>query len=223
MKQSKLFFLLLPFIIIAIPWVYLAFIWNELPAIVPTHFGFSGKPDAFGPKNEIFLAPIILSIVGPGVYFLLRNINRIDPKRKYAATTSGVLSKLAVVMLMLLCAIMLFIFYWTLHGNIKGMPFFYSIISLFIAYIGNLMHSIKPNYFAGFRLPWTLESEDNWRMTHILVSKLWFAGGIILAIASLVLNTKMTMIVFFSGMAVMVIVPIIYSYNLYKQSLKEKQ
>ena len=222
MKQSKLFHSLLPFIIMAIPWVYLAFIWSELPTIVPTHFGISGKPDALGPKNEIFLAPGILTISGIFVYFLLRNIHRIDPKKKYSDTTSATLSKLAVVVIILMCAVMLFIFYWTLHGNVNGMPFFFSIICLFIAYIGNLMHSIKPNYFAGFRLPWTLENEDNWRMTHQLVSKLWFTGGIILAILSLLLDFKIMIIVFISAMVIMVIVPVVYSYRLYKQSLKDK-
>ena len=33
------------------------------------------------------------------------------------------------------------------------------------------MHSIKPNYFVGMRLPWTLESEANWRSTHQFASR----------------------------------------------------
>ncbi|MDQ2752120.1 MAG: SdpI family protein, partial [Bacteroidota bacterium] len=34
--------------------------------------------------------------------------------------------------------------------------------------MGNNFYNIKPNYFAGYRLPWTLESEENWRKTHHL-------------------------------------------------------
>ena len=45
---------------------------------------------------------------------------------------------------------------------------------LLFMFIGNLMYSIKPNYFAGIRLPWTLSSDDNWRATHKV-------GGIVLA------------------------------------------
>jgi uncharacterized membrane protein len=50
----------------------------------------------------------------------------------------------------------------------------------FFAVLGNYMHSIKPNYFVGFRTPWTLESEDNWRKTHQLVSKVWVPGGLLI-------------------------------------------
>jgi len=39
-------------------------------------------------------------------------------------------------------------------------------VSLLIAGIGNLMYSIKPNYFVGIRTPWTLNSEFVWRKTH---------------------------------------------------------
>lgn len=223
MKRSDLFHLLIPFIILAIPWVYLAVIWHELPAIVPTHYGFSGTPDAFGSKDELCLGPFILTITGLGVYFLLRNIYRIDPKKKYSSNNPGLMSKLAMVVLILICALMLFIFYWARHGNVNGMPFFFSIISLFIAYSGNLMHSIKPNYFAGFRLPWTLENEDNWRLTHILVSKLWFAGGIILAIVSLLVPFEISRYVFLGGMLLLVLIPVVYSYTLYKQTQKEEQ
>ncbi len=220
MKQSKLFHLLFPFIIMAIPWIYLAFIWSDLPQTIPTHFGIKGTPDAFGPKSDVFLLPVLFSLIAIPMYFLLRNIYKIDPKRKYSATTSAVLSKIAVVMVILLCAVALFVLYWTLHGKVEGMPIFFCGISLFLAYMGNLMHSIKPNYFAGFRLPWTLENEDNWRKTHQLASKLWFIGGLVLAVISLILPLQALIIVFIGSVSVMVVIPAIYSYNLYRESLK---
>lgn len=220
MKQSKLFYGLFPFIIMAIPWVYLAFIWNELPQSIPTHFNISGKPDKFGAKNEIILAPLIFTIIGVLVYFLLRNIHKIDPKKKYSSATSSVLSKIAVVILIFFCVVSLFICYWSLQGKIEGLPLLFCGLSLFLAYIGNLMYSIKPNYFAGFRVPWTLENEENWRRTHQLASKIWFAGGIILAIASLLLPLKALIIVFLISLFVMILIPVFYSYNIYKESTK---
>ena len=220
MKQSKLFHLLFPFIMMAIPWVYLAFIWNELPQTIPTHFGIKGTPDAFGPKSDVFLLPAIFSVIGILMYFLMRNIHKIDPKKKYTETTSAVLSRIAVVMVVLLCAVALFFLYWTLKGKIEGMPIFFCGMSLFLAYIGNLMHSIKPNYFAGFRLPWTLENEDNWRKTHQLASKIWFIGGLVLAVVSLILPLQALIIIFISSVLIMTIIPSIYSYKLYRESLK---
>ncbi len=218
MKQSKLFYVLFPFIMMAIPWIYLAVIWEELPQTIATHFGLDGKPDKFGSKNEILMIPVILSVIGIPMYFIMRNIYRIDPKKKYAATTSSVLSKMAMVLIVLLCAVSLFILYWTLKGKTTGLPVFFCGMGLFFAYIGNLMHSIKPNYFAGFRVPWALENEENWRKTHQLASKIWFAGGLLLAVISLLLNDKLLIGVFLAGIVLMTLIPVIYSYTLYRRS-----
>jgi uncharacterized membrane protein len=220
MKQSKLFYLLFPFIILSIPWIYLAFIWNDLPATIPTHFGINGLPDKFGEKYELLIVPAVFTIVGIGMYFILRNIHKIDPKKKYTAATSAVLSKIAVALMILLCAVSLFVFYWTLKGKIEGIPLFFCGLGLFFAYLGNLMHSIKPNYFVGYRIPWALENEENWRKTHQLASKIWFVGGLALAVISLLLNGKVLTIVFITALCILAFVPIIYSYNVYRQSEK---
>lgn len=78
------------------------------------------------------------------------------------------------------------------------------------------MHSIKPNYFAGLRTPWTLEDPDNWRATHRLAGKMWFAGGLVLAVLVLLLPLKAGLIAFMSVMFVIIIIPIIYSYRYFK-------
>ncbi|HTD42217.1 MAG TPA: SdpI family protein, partial [Mucilaginibacter sp.] len=91
------------------------------------------------------------------------------------------------------------------------------VVGLLFAFIGNIMHSIKPNYFAGVRTPWTLEDDDTWRATHRLAGKLWFTGGIALTIAVLLLPVKAGMIVFMSMIAILVLIPVIYSYIYYKK------
>ena len=220
MKQSKLFHLLFPLVALSIPWIYIALIWNQLPQTIATHFDISGAPDKFGARNEIIYGPIITTVVGIFMYFLLLNIHKIDPKKKYTATTAGVLSKIAVITLLLLCGVSMMMCYSALRGRIEGLPLLFCGISLFFAYMGNLMHSIKPNYFAGFRVPWALENEENWRKTHQLASKIWFAGGVALAIVSLLLNVKILVFVFMGGVLIMTIIPALYSYNLYRQSLR---
>lgn len=218
MKQSKLFRLLFPVIIMSIPWIYLAFIWKDLPQTIPTHFGIDGTADKFGDKSEIVLAPVIMTVVGLLLYFILQNIHKIDPKKKYSAATSGVMSKIAVMVLVLLSAVTMFILYWTTKGKVEGMAAFFFGLSLFLAYIGNLMHSVKPNYFVGFRIPWALESEENWTKTHRLASKIWFTGGILLAVVSLLAGTKALLIIFISSVFLMTIIPVIFSYSIYVRS-----
>jgi uncharacterized membrane protein len=82
------------------------------------------------------------------------------------------------------------------------------------------MQNIKPNYFAGFRLPWTLESESNWRKTHHLAARIWFWGGLLIVLVGVLLPLKKGMFVVFGCLFVMAIIPIVYSYRIFK---KEKE
>lgn len=47
--------------------------WPELPATVPTHFGLSGEPDAWGPRKAIAMMPAIAAFL----YLLLSGVQRI--------------------------------------------------------------------------------------------------------------------------------------------------
>lgn len=51
-------------------WAYTFYIYPELPETIPTHFGISLKPDAWGPKSSIFILPLIATIfpVSQGVF-----------------------------------------------------------------------------------------------------------------------------------------------------------
>ena len=82
--------------------------------------------------------------------------------------------------------------------------------------IGWYMPKIHQNYFAGFKLPWTLENEDNWNETHKLAGKIWVYGGIFQAITSLLLPSKLGFSCFMTATAIMIIIPTIFSYRMFK-------
>ena len=155
-----------------------------------------------------------MPVVSIGIYFLLNNLYRIDPK-KTAKLSPETFSKIGMAVVLLFAALGISIIYASAHGSFS-MRLFLPIMGLFFVYMGNMMHSIKPNYFVGIRLPWTLEDPDNWRVTHQLAGKLWFSGGIIITIATLLLPEKIATIFFFCGVAVIVLIPIIYSYRYFK-------
>lgn len=172
-------------LIIIGPLIYLAIVWNRLPNKIAMHFDIHGNADKYDTKNEFLLFIGIMLIVSIGVYLLLTNAYRIDPK-KYAAENKDRLQKIAFSVVAFLCAIECFIIYIGIQGSLKlNIRFLFVLMGLFWAVIGNYMNNIRPNYFAGFRLPWTLENEDNWRYTHHLASKLWFAGGLLIALICL--------------------------------------
>jgi uncharacterized membrane protein len=204
-------------LILAAPAIYLALVWKKMPEKVAMHFDLSGKPDRMGNRQELLTMMIILIITNLIIYLILTNIYRIDPKRS-AAENKTRLHRLAFGVVVFMSAMLFMILYSSSHGNVRfSMNLVLAAMGLLFAFIGNYMHNIKPNYFAGFRLPWTLENEENWRKTHALGGKLWFGGGLLLGVTCIFLPSKIAMVVFFIVMGVITLIPIVYSYRLYKK------
>ena len=45
--------------------------------------------------------------------------------------------------------------------------------------LGNYMSKNHQNYTVGIKLPWTLNSEENWNRTHRMAGKLWILAGLV--------------------------------------------
>ena len=203
--------------LMAAPLIYLAIVWKTLPEKVAMHFNIKGEADRLGSRNELITTIIIMTVVNMIVYLLLTNIWRIDPK-KNAAENRNRIATIGFATVVLLSAVMCMIIYSASRGNISfSAGLIFSGVGLFFAILGNYLPNMKPNYFAGFRLPWTLENEENWRKTHQLAGKLWFAGGLFLAAICLFLPSTIAIIVFFTIMVTITLIPCVYSYQLFRK------
>jgi len=194
-----------------LPVVYLLYIYPSLPAKVPLHFGPGGKPDAYGEPKDLFGVQYLLLGVSLGVYLLIKYLPQIDPKQK-AKYSADTFQKMSLGLVLFISAINLAILFATVNGSFNIEKLLFPLMGLFFAFLGNLMNSIKPNYFAGIRTPWTLESEDTWRATHRLAAKLWFWGGVVLTVLTLVLKSEVASTVFISGVVILALIPTIYSF-----------
>ena len=198
------------------PLVFLAIIWNKLPEIVPVHYDIHFNPDKMDNKNTLWLVNGMLSLVSLIVYFLLLNLHRIDPKRRRQPPSLS-FKRIAIVVVVFITALN-FLILLSINNNIKlSQKLLFALLGLLMAFMGNYMNNLKPNYFAGFRLPWTLSSDYNWKKTHHLASKVWFWGGLLLVIITLLIPSDYSIPGFFIILGVMIIIPIIYSYRLFKQ------
>src|SRR5690606_30794093 len=107
-----------------------------------------------------------------------------DPKKRYASNNSLIV-KISWTVTIFISLISCYIVYETEHytqKNTSGLSpkYIVALVALLFVVLGNFMNNIKPNYFVGIRTPWTLDDEENWRMTHHLASKIWFFGGLIM-------------------------------------------
>lgn len=198
-----------------VPVIYLAVVWNALPEKVPLHYGTDLQPDQTGDKSELWILCATLGGVSLLVYLLLTNLHRIDPKRK-GTSPSPTFNKLAFGLVVFFAALNL-IFIAAAKGDVNIRHFLFPLIGLLLAFIGNYFNNIKPNYFAGIRLPWTLSSDENWRRTHQLAGKLWFAGGVLIAVTGWLLPSTTAFAVFIGALLIMILIPVIYSYRIFKR------
>lgn len=199
---------------LTIPVVYLIMVYPGLPETVPLHYGSDMEPDRFGPKNQVWIPIAILLGVAMLSYFLITNITSIDPKAS-EKSSPHTMRKFATVIVCFFSLLSMYIIYSTAKGEVQGLLFI--LLGALFAVLGNLMYNIKPNYFIGMRLPWTLHNDENWKLTHRLAGKLWVAGGMLLCLCAFWIPPKYMMTVFLVFIIGLTVWPAFYSYKLYKQ------
>ncbi len=199
------------------PAVYLAIVWNTLPETIAMHFNIKGDIDRYGGKNELATMILILTAVNAVVYLVFPQVYKIDTKI-YAPENKGRLFRIAFAVAVFTAAVLCLIIYSSIHGNIKfSMRFILAGVGLMLAVVGNYIYNIKPNYFAGIRLPWTLNNDENWKRTHLLGGKLLFGGGLLIAVICLFASFIFSMITLFVILSTVILITCIYSYRLYKK------
>lgn len=203
-----------------LPMIYLLVIYPSLNSRLPLHFNAAGTPDRYGSKKEFVSAVLLISGISLGVGLLTRFLPHIDPKKK-AKYSEAIFVRISHALIFLLAAITFLVIYAGTQTHF-AMPIkiFFPLMGLFFAYLGNLLNNVKPNYFVGIRTPWTLENEEVWRKTHRLAAKLWLPGGIILAVLGWLLNGLAANIAFFSGLLLITMLPVVYSYIYYRNLSK---
>lgn len=205
-------------LIMLVPAVYLTVIWKQIPQTVPMHFDIKGNVDKYGTKQNLLVLILSLTALNVIMYLIVSNIYKIDP-RKNAAQNKDRLKRIAFGVSVYLSAIWMMLIYEIAHNDVSmTMKFVFVAMGLLFALLGNNMYNIKPNYFAGLRLPWTLENEDNWRKTHHLAGRLWFFGGLIFAVITFFISNALIGYIGVSMLTILILIPIFYSYNLYRKS-----
>lgn len=203
-------------LILLLPFALLAWYWSQIPDSVPTHWGVSGEPDAWSDKGaSLFLLPLI-SI---GVYLLMVAVPFIDPKRK-ADNQQKALRGFRWLMATLLTGIFVMMLMQWLGFTVDIGKVIFLFMGVMFVVLGNYMQSLKPNYFIGFRTPWTLEYPEIWRKTHRLGGRVWVAGGLIQLALWYFVDAKTYFVILMTMVVILAVVPIAYSFVLYLNERK---
>jgi uncharacterized membrane protein len=222
MKKNYTLVNVIMFIVALLPLGYLALVWNQLPPQVPVHFDAQMKPDRISDKSELWIMSGIMAGASLLVYFLLQKIYLFDPKRRNKAGIET-FNKLGAGLVIFFAALNIVIIISAKTAGVNLENLLFPLIGLLFVFLGNYMPALKPNYFAGIRLPWTLSDDENWRKTHQLGGKIWFWGGLFFAILSMFLHREIIFPIFITIILIMVLIPAIYSYKLFREKVKKEK
>jgi uncharacterized membrane protein len=215
----------LQILILAAPFCGAALLWNKLPDRMAIHWGLNGQADGYAGKP---MASLLLPSVNLAIAVLIMILPRFDPKFvRYDDETKASLRRtfaamrLAITLFMTVLA--LAVLATPLYPVIQMTLIAVTGFGLLMIVLGNLMTKLRPNWFCGIRTRWTLESREVWTKTHRLGGRLMMAGGACVLIFGLLLPIKLLVLcVLLPAIAVMSIVPIVYSYILFTRSRPAK-
>ena len=186
---------------------------DKLPEMMPTHWGFDGQPDGWSnTTTAIFVMPLImLAAHWICTLFTAKDKSNQDRNEKMQVLVFWIIPILSN----LCCGLM---YALALDADLSITNIMFAFMGLLFALIGNYMPKCKMNSTIGIKVYWTYTSEENWNATHRLAGKIWFLGGLMMLFIAL-LPAKYVIGVFLAVTAVIVIVPILYSWLYYRKQL----
>ena len=203
----------LPLIAIVLaPFIYLASIWKNLPDSVPLHWDIEGDIDRYGDKSELILIPILLPLL---IYVIFTIVPLIDPKGKIQQMGNKYFM-LKAAMTVFMSILAMIIIYAVQNESLYNPNYIILLIGVLFMILGNYFKTLRANYFIGIRTPWTLENQTVWKETHKLAGKIWFIGGLVIIVSSLLLDKKANFRLFIGTIIVISLIPVIYSFFKYR-------
>lgn len=197
-------------VVIALPILIGVILWDRLPARMPTHWNATGEVDGWSSKPfAVFGLPGILL----ALHWLCVLGTAADPKKR---NHSEKLLHLVLWIIPALSVVLGTVTYLTALGQPVRIEVLLPLLTgLLFTIIGNYMPKCKQNYTIGIKIPWTLESEENWNRTHRFAGRLWFLGGLLIIATSFLGNVW----IFLTITLVMAFIPFPYSYALHRKGI----
>ena len=210
MIKKHLKILIITSAVILLPILAGVILWGKLPSQLPIHWNINGEVDGWcGKAFGVFGIPLILA----ALHWVCVIVTLSDPKKKnHSEKIMFLVFWLVPVLSVFLCMVT----YITAMGKQVQINVIIPIFLGFVfAAIGNYLPKCKQNYTMGIKLPWTLNSEENWNKTHRLAGWLWVIGGVIMMLIGFFGIIWINLVI----ASIIALIPIIYSYVLHLKGI----
>ena len=184
-------------------------LWDRLPDTIATHFGSDNTPNGWSSKTfTVFGIPLLML----GAHFLCVLVTLNDPKKKNIS--EKMLGMIIWMIPVITFGMMVFLYMNALGIKVNMGMFAYILVGIAFLIIGNYLPKCKQNYTTGIKVPWTLNSTENWNRTHRMAGWLYILCGIAFLVNAFLLLPGMIWIILAAAC-----LPIVYSFILYKKGI----
>lgn len=210
MIKKNLKTMILTSIVILLPILMGVILWEQLPAEMATHFDANGVADDWSPKVwAVFGLPLFLLVV----HWFCMAFTSVDPKRQN-------FSDKVIMLMMWLCPVVSIVgngatYLYALDNTVNTVPMAMLLLGCGFIVIGNYMPKMKQSYTIGIKVPWALDSEENWNRTHRFAGYMYILAGVITIIGGFIDLFWFIPLAF----VLAAIVPMAYSFILYKKGI----
>lgn len=198
-------------IVCLIPVIIGSILYPKLPDTIVTHWDASGNPNGWSSK-------MVGAIVFPGslvlVNILFPMLLKLDPKYNNMNEKIKHLLHWIIPVVSIFCSSSTLAV--ALGKDVKISLTGSLFMGMIFVVIGNYLPKMTQSYTVGIRIPWTLNSEENWNKTHRMAGFLWVICGIIMMITGFLGMGGASIIVI---VVITIFVPILYSYLLSKRGI----
>lgn len=188
-------------------------LYPYFPSRIAMHWNIQGEKDGFASPAVLFLFPFLLVGLDSTIVYALHS----DRKQNKHQVFEKVYDRMRFVFLLMILFAYLFIvidsFYPTTFHIQTSILCLMGVVCIII---GNVMPQFQRNKWMGFRTPWTSKDDIIWRKTHRIAGFIWFFSGIVLCAASF-LKPNSAFWIMVVLISIMILVPIGYSYQLYRK------
>jgi len=200
-------------VLVALPFIYLGYLYGGLPAEVPVHWNVNGVADRMGSKSTLWMVPFLLPLL---TYVTMAVVPALDPKKKIEKM-GGKYQSFKTMMVAFMSVLAIYIIYSAANPGSTRISVVVVLMGLLFMGMGNFFKTIQPNYFIGIRTPWALENETVWKETHRLTGMLFLGGGLIIVLAGILLNNMVAAILLIIITLAVVLIPAGYSWMIFKK------
>lgn len=186
-------------------------LYDKLPSQIAIHFDINGSPDNYMPKAiAVFALPIFMAVINLFTHFMLDH----DPRKENASTAMKMIGKWALPLISII--VMPVTLFMAMGAEIPITMLVTGLVGVLLVICGNYLPKSRRNYTVGIKLPWTLDSDENWNKTHRFAGPVWVVGGFLFIATAFVhaLYVEIGIIV------AIVALPTIYSYLIYRKESK---